>query len=51
MSDQPEPQVHRLLAGLVRREVLGVRADPLSPQRGQYAFVQTMFRGGVKFSV
>ena len=44
VSDQPEPQVRRLLAELVRREVLGVRADPLSPQRGQYAFVQTMFR-------
>ncbi|MBA2508506.1 MAG: AAA family ATPase, partial [Nocardioidaceae bacterium] len=44
ISDQPEPEVRRLLAELVRREVLGVRADPLSPQRGQYAFVQTMFR-------
>ncbi len=33
-----------LLAELVRREVLGVRADPLSPQRGHYGFVQTMFR-------
>jgi class 3 adenylate cyclase/predicted ATPase len=44
ISDQPEPEVHRWLAELVRREVLGVRADPLSPQRGQYAFVQTMFR-------
>ncbi len=44
VSDQLEPQVRRLLAELVRREVLGVRADPLSPQRGQYGFVQTMFR-------
>ena len=44
VSDQPEPQVRALLAELVRREVLGVRADPLSPQRGQYGFVQTMFR-------
>ncbi len=44
VSDQPEAQVRRLLAQLVRREVLGVRADPLSPQRGHYAFVQTMFR-------
>jgi tetratricopeptide (TPR) repeat protein len=44
VSDQPEQQVRRLLAELVRREVLGVRADPLSPQRGQYGFVQTMFR-------
>jgi tetratricopeptide (TPR) repeat protein len=44
VSDQPEADVRRLLAELVRREVLGVRADPLSPQRGQYAFMQTMFR-------
>jgi len=44
VSDQPETQVRALLAELVRREVLGVRADPLSPQRGQYGFVQTMFR-------
>jgi len=44
VSDQPETQVRRLLAELVRREVLGVRADPLSPQRGHYGFVQTMFR-------
>ena len=44
VSDQSEEQVRRLLAQLVRREVLGVRADPLSPQRGHYAFVQTMFR-------
>jgi tetratricopeptide (TPR) repeat protein len=36
--------VRRLLTELVRREVLGVRADPLSPQRGHYGFVQTMFR-------
>jgi class 3 adenylate cyclase/tetratricopeptide (TPR) repeat protein len=44
VSDQPEPRIRRLLTELVHREVLGVRADPLDPQRGQYAFVQTMFR-------
>ncbi len=44
VSDQPEPRVRDLLAELVRREVLGVRADALSPERGQYAFVQMMFR-------
>jgi predicted ATPase/class 3 adenylate cyclase len=32
------------LADLVRREVLMVRADPLSPDRGQYGFVQTLCR-------
>jgi predicted ATPase len=44
VSRQPEAQVLRLLAELVRREVFGVRADPLSPQRGHYGFVQSMFR-------
>jgi class 3 adenylate cyclase/tetratricopeptide (TPR) repeat protein len=44
VSGLAEAQVGRLLTELVRREVLAVRADPLSPQRGQYAFVQTMLR-------
>ena len=44
VSGRPEDLVRQQLAELVRREVLGVRADPLSPQRGQYGFVQTMFR-------
>jgi tetratricopeptide (TPR) repeat protein len=44
VSGQSEDHVRAQVAELVRREVLGVRADPLSPQRGQYAFVQTIFR-------
>ncbi len=44
ISGQAPDEVDRGLAELLRREVLGVRADPLSPQRGQYAFVQTMLR-------
>ena len=44
VTSRPEPEVRRLLAELVQREVLGVRADPLSPQRGHYGFLQTMFR-------
>jgi class 3 adenylate cyclase/tetratricopeptide (TPR) repeat protein len=44
VSDQDESTVRRLLADLVRREVLTVRADRLSPDQGQYGFVQTMFR-------
>ncbi len=44
VSGQPEPDVRRLLAELLRREVLSVRADPLSPEQGHYGFVQTMFR-------
>jgi hypothetical protein len=34
VSDQPEPQVRRKLAELVRREVLGVRADPCHRSAG-----------------
>src|SRR6185369_2884044 len=30
--------------GLVRREIFEVRADPRSPERGQYAFVQSLIR-------
>ncbi|MBV9416734.1 MAG: hypothetical protein JO363_17255, partial [Solirubrobacterales bacterium] len=33
-----------LLSNLVRKHVLSVRADPLSPDRGQYRFAQTMLR-------
>jgi tetratricopeptide (TPR) repeat protein len=44
VSSLPESDVQRLLDDLVRREVLMVRADPLSPERGQYGFVQTLFR-------
>ncbi len=32
------------LTGLVRRQVLVIRADPLSPDRGQYAFAQGLLR-------
>ena len=33
-----------VLASLVRKHVLTVRADPLSPDRGQYRFAQTLLR-------
>jgi tetratricopeptide (TPR) repeat protein len=32
------------LRGLVRREILVLEADPRSPERGQYAFVQALIR-------
>jgi class 3 adenylate cyclase/tetratricopeptide (TPR) repeat protein len=32
------------LHGLVRRELLRLEADPLSPERGQFAFVQALIR-------
>jgi len=33
-----------LLASLVRREVLSLQADPRSPERGQYGFLQDLVR-------
>jgi class 3 adenylate cyclase/tetratricopeptide (TPR) repeat protein len=32
------------LRGLVRREILAIEADPRSPERGQYVFVQALIR-------
>ncbi|HEX6867416.1 MAG TPA: adenylate/guanylate cyclase domain-containing protein [Candidatus Limnocylindrales bacterium] len=32
------------LSGLVRRELLTIQADPRSPERGHYAFVQSLIR-------
>ena len=43
VSGMPDAEVRRILA-VVRKEVLAVRADPLSPERGHYGFTQTMFR-------
>jgi predicted ATPase len=34
----------RVLTSLVRKEVLSVQADPRSPERGQYAFVQDLLK-------
>jgi class 3 adenylate cyclase/tetratricopeptide (TPR) repeat protein len=44
VSGQDEPTVRAALADLVRREVLSVSADPLSPERGSYRFAQQMLR-------
>jgi len=33
-----------LLAGLVRKELLGLQADPRSPEHGQYGFLQDIVR-------
>jgi len=44
VSGQDETVVRAGLADLVRREVLSVSADPLSPQRGSYGFAQDMLR-------
>ncbi|HEY0416342.1 MAG TPA: adenylate/guanylate cyclase domain-containing protein [Gaiellaceae bacterium] len=39
-ADALEP----LLAGLVRKELLGLQADPRSPEHGQYGFLQDIVR-------
>ena len=44
VSGRGEPAVRGALADLVRREVLAVSADPLSPERGSYGFTQNMLR-------
>ena len=37
-------EIEPLLASLVRKEVLGVQADPRSPEHGQYGFLQDLVR-------
>jgi class 3 adenylate cyclase/tetratricopeptide (TPR) repeat protein len=37
-------QLEPLLESLVRKEVLGVQADPRSPEHGQYGFLQDLVR-------
>ena len=44
VSGQDEAVVRAALAELVRREVLSVSADPLSPEKGSYGFAQNMLR-------
>jgi class 3 adenylate cyclase/tetratricopeptide (TPR) repeat protein len=44
LSGLPEPELEPLLAGLVRKELLSIQADPRSPERGQYGFVQELVR-------
>jgi class 3 adenylate cyclase/tetratricopeptide (TPR) repeat protein len=39
-----EAEVEPLLNGLVRKEVLGMQADPRSPEHGQYGFLQDLVR-------
>jgi class 3 adenylate cyclase/predicted ATPase len=44
VSGQDQAGVRAALAELVRREVLTVSADPLSPERGSYTFTHQMLR-------
>ena len=44
LVDRPADEVEPMLAGLARKEVLSLSADPLSPERGQYGFLQDLVR-------
>ncbi len=44
LSGTPAETAEAVLADLVRKQVLTVRADPHSPDRGQYRFSQTLLR-------
>jgi len=44
LNGRPESQLDPLLQGLVRKEVLSLQADPRSPERGQYGFLQDLVK-------
>jgi class 3 adenylate cyclase/tetratricopeptide (TPR) repeat protein len=44
VSGLGEPDVESLLASLVRKEIVSLSADPLSPERGQYGFLQDLVK-------
>jgi class 3 adenylate cyclase/tetratricopeptide (TPR) repeat protein len=44
LNGSNEEEVETLLGSLVRKEVLSLQADPRSPERGQYAFLQDLLR-------
>jgi class 3 adenylate cyclase/tetratricopeptide (TPR) repeat protein len=44
VSGVPEAEIEPLLTSLVRKEVLSLQADPLSPERGQYGFLQDLVK-------
>jgi predicted ATPase/class 3 adenylate cyclase len=44
VSGLSEEEVEPLLASLTRKEVLSLQADPRSPERGQYGFLQDLVK-------
>ena len=44
VSRLSEEELGPLLASLVRKEIVSLRADPLSPERGQYGFLQDLVK-------
>jgi predicted ATPase/class 3 adenylate cyclase len=44
VSGLSEAEAREILGSLVRKEMLSLRTDPLSPERGQYGFLQDLVR-------
>ena len=44
LTGLPTDELEPLLASLLRKEILSVQADPRSPERGQYAFLQDIVK-------
>ena len=44
LTGLPEHELEPLLTSLVRKEVLSLQADPRSPERGQYRFLQDLVK-------
>ena len=44
VSGRDQASLQANLSSLVRKEVLGIQADPRSPERGQYVFLQDLVR-------
>src|SRR5262249_5291639 len=44
LSGLSEAELDPVLASLTRKEVLGVQADPRSPEHGQFGFLQDLLR-------
>jgi class 3 adenylate cyclase/predicted ATPase len=44
LSGRSEEEVEAILTGLIRKEVLTLQIDPLSPERGQFGFLQDLLK-------
>jgi class 3 adenylate cyclase len=44
LAEATAGELEPVLAGLVRKEILGLQSDPRSPERGQYGFLQDLVR-------
>jgi len=44
LSGMTEEELDPVLGSLVRKEILSIQADPRSPERGQYGFLQDLVR-------